>query len=352
MAIRHLIVILVLTLSIFGLIFIASSSVVTAARDFGDKWYYVKHQVGWFIIGLVGFLFASRIPIKVLEKYAVHILFGSAFLLTIVLIPGVGVSLLGARRWLNLGFFTLQPAEFSKLALIIYLSALLKNPSRKFAPFLSVSLLFSLLVILEPDLGTSLVLIGVAVVMYFGSGGNVFHLLAFLPILSLAVLALVLVSPYRAARLKTFFDYTRDPLGASYQIHQALIGLGSGGIMGVGIGQSRQKYEFLPEVATDSIFAVVGEELGFVGTIFVVGILYTLISQGLKVVNVEGSAFSRNLSLGIVSWIGLQSLINISSIIALTPLTGVPLPFISYGGSSLVIILIASGILVNISKNQ
>lgn len=343
---------LVVCLTLFGLLMISSSSVVTAARDFGDKWYYLKLQAEWAAIGLVGFFFISRYPHTRLEKLALPGLIISLVLLLAVLVPGIGTKILGARRWINLGLFVLQPAEITKLSLTLYLASLLKKPAGKFLPFLVSLGACALLVLIEPDLGTALILCGIGIAIFFVSGGKLLYLLTSLPLAGLLIIALVVLSPYRASRLKTFFDYTHDPLGASYQIRQALIGLGSGGIFGRGLGQSRQKYEFLPEVNTDSIFAVIGEELGLTGTLGTLAVFLLFVYTGLQIAKSAKHPFSANLAIGITAWIGWQSLINISSLVALTPLTGIPLPFVSYGGSSLVVILLASGILVNIANDQ
>ncbi len=330
---------------------VGSSSVVDAARDFGDKWYYLKLQSGWAVIGLVGFFLISRIPYQKLEKFSAPLLLVTLLLLALVLIPGLGSKLLGARRWLNLGFFSFQPAELAKLTLAIYFSSLLKKTTR-FWPFAFILCLVGFLIMLEPDLGTTLILVGSSLITYFGSGGQLRYLGLVMPVLALLLGGLILFSPYRLNRLKTFFDYSRDPLGSSYHIRQVLLSLGSGGVFGVGLGQSKQKYEFLPEATTDSIFAVIGEELGLVGGLAVITAFLIFIRQGFSVIRSVPDQFGANLALGLTSWISLQALVNLGAMVAIIPLTGVPLPFISYGGSSLVLVLLASGILVNIAKQS
>jgi len=342
---------LVVGLTFFGLLMVGSSSVVDAARDFGDKWYYLKLQTGWAVIGLAGFFLISRLSYQKLEKLSVTLLLATLLLLVLVLIPGLGSKLLGARRWLNLGFFSFQPAELAKLTLAIYFSSLLKKTTR-FWPFIAVLGLSSLLIMLEPDLGTTLILTGSSLITYFGSGSQLRYLSLMIPIFIITVAALVLFSPYRLDRLKTYFDYSRDPLGSSYHIRQVLLSLGSGGVFGVGLGQSKQKYEFLPEATTDSIFAVIGEELGLVGGIAVIAAFLFFMHQGMQVVASAPDKFGANLALALTSWISLQALVNLGAMVAIIPLTGVPLPFISYGGSSLVLVLLASGILVNIAHQS
>ncbi len=345
------ITLLVLGLTVFGLLMVGSSSVVDAARDFGDKWYYLKLQSGWALMGLVGFFLVSRFPYQKLEKISVTLLLVTLFLLVLVLIPGIGSKLLGARRWLNLGFFSFQPAELVKLTLTIYFSSLLKKTTR-FWPFIAVLGITSFLIMLEPDLGTTLILTGTSLITYFGSGGKLRYLGLMIPVFIIVAAALVFFSPYRLDRLKTFFDYSRDPLGSSYHIRQVLLSLGSGGVFGVGLGQSKQKYEFLPEATTDSIFAVIGEELGLVGGLALIFAFLVFMSRGFSVVRSAPDQFGANLALAITSWISLQALVNLGAMVVIIPLTGVPLPFISYGGSSLVLVLLASGILVNISKQS
>lgn len=330
---------------------VGSSSVVDAARDFGDKWYYLKLQSGWAVIGLAGFFLISRIPYQKLEKLSVTLLLVTLFLVALVLIPGVGSRLWGARRWLNLGFFSFQPAELAKLTLAIYFSSLLKKVTR-FWPFALILCLAGFLIMLEPDLGTTLILAGSSLITYFGSGGQLRYLGLAVPVLALLLGGLILFSPYRLNRLKTFFDYSRDPLGSSYHIRQVLLSLGSGGVFGVGLGQSKQKYEFLPEATTDSIFAVIGEEWGLIGGLAVIIAFVIFMRQGLSLVQTAPDKFGSNLALALTSWISLQALANLGAMVAIIPLTGVPLPFISYGGSSLVLVLLASGILVNIAKQS
>lgn len=343
---------LVFGLTFFGLLMVGNASVVDALRDFGDKWHYLKLQSGWAVLGLIGFFVASVFPHRKLEKYAPILMLITVGLLILVLIPGVGSRLLGARRWISFAGFSFQPAELAKLATALYLASLLKKAEHKFKPFMITLAGLAGLIMLEPDLGTTIVVVGMSILTYFGAGGKIRSLLALAPVLLLAVGVLVVVSPYRLNRLKTFLDSSADPQGSSYHIRQVLLSVGSGGVFGVGIGQSRQKYEFLPEVTTDSIFAVIAEELGLIGSVVVIATFLLLVLQGLKVSQMAQEPFSANLALAITAWIGIQAFVNISAMVALVPLTGIPLPFISYGGSALVLLLIASGILVNIAKSS
>lgn len=329
---------------------VGSASVVDAARDFSDKWYYLKLQSFWAILGTITFIFFSKFPLARLQKYAFLIFMVSLSLLILVMLPGIGVKLLGAQRWINLGFFSFQPSELAKLSLGIYFSSLLIKSDR-FTQFAATLGIVSLLILLQPDMGTALVVISLGFVLYFGSGGHLGRLLT-ISVIGVALISfLIVVSPYRFNRLKTFFDYTHDPQGSSYQIRQALIALGSGGIFGVGLGQSKQKYDFLPEATTDSIFAIIGEEFGLIGTASLIVIFLILILTGLEV-SASAKGFSSNLALAMTTIIGFQALINISAIIALVPLTGIPLTYISYGGSSLLTMAAATGMIVNVSKTK
>lgn len=336
-------------LVIFGLIMIGSASVVDAARDFSDKWYYLKLQSAWAGFGVILFLFTSKFPHKRLQKFASPLLLVTIGLLLVVLIPGIGIKLLGARRWINLGIFSLQPSEVAKLTLGIYFSHLFTYKDR-FREFVFILGGVLMLVMIQPDLGTGIVISLVGLITYFGSGGSLPKLFLLTSAGLVLVFILILVSPYRFSRLKTFLDTSHDPQGSSYQIRQALIALGSGGAYGVGLGQSRQKYEYLPESTTDSIFAIIGEELGLLGTLGVVFAFLVICITGIQIAAAAPSGFSSNLALAMTSLVITQAFVNTSSLTALLPLTGIPLAFISYGGSSLLTVLSAMGILVNVAK--
>ncbi len=342
---------LIIALTVFGLIMVGSASVVAADQDFGNKWYYLRQQAVWATLGISGLVIASRFPHQKLQHFAKPLFLVTIFLLIMVLVPGIGSKLLGARRWLNLGLFSFQPAEFAKLSMVIYFASLYAKKIATF-PFVSITGLVAGLIMLEPDMGTTLVITGTSTLMYFGSGGKLKNLLSVVPLLAIFMVLAIIISPYRMSRVKTFFDSSHDPLGASYQVRQSLISLGSGGFIGTGIGESRQKYEFLPEVTTDSIFAIIGEELGTFGTITILIIFAFLTIGGLQIAATQSNNFSKYLALGIASWFGLQAFINMSAVVALLPFTGIPLLFISYGGTSLLITLISSGILINIAKRN
>jgi len=327
------------------------SSVAIAMRDFGDPYHFVRDQVKWLGLGFLVFAIMARTPYTFWRKLAIPALLGTLALLVAVFIPGIGVRALGAHRWINFGIFILQPAELAKLSVILYLSAWFssKEKNRLFAFLLLMGMVVGL-VVLEPDLGTATMIFGIALAMYFLSGAPLSHFLVLVPLVLIGVVGLAVFEPYRMRRVLTFLNPEVDPLGASYQIRQVLLSLGSGGLFGVGLGQSRQKYEYLPEANTDSIFAIIGEETGFVGTVIVTLLFLFLLWRCFRIAQRTKEPFGRLMVLGIGSWIGIQTFVNIGSMVAIVPLTGVPLPLISYGGSNLVITLGALGMIYNVSR--
>jgi len=342
--------VLVGALTLFGVLMVYNASVVEADRVFNDKYYYLKNQALWAGIGLLLMLVFSRINFNLIKKMAAPLFVINLILLVLVLIPGVGTQIKGARRWLNFGFFILQPSELIKLTMVCYLASWLEK-KRRIWQFLSLIGFISLLVLLEPDLGTLAVIVVNAFLIYFLSGASVLKLIPMVVLVFLGGLLAILSSSYRRDRLLTFLNPTRDPLGSSYHITQVLIALSSGGIFGLGLGQSRQKYAYLPEVTTDSIFAIIAEELGFIGAGVVILIFLAILLKGFLIVKKADPGFAQLLSGGIIGWIGIQTLINLAAMVALVPLTGLPLPFISYGGSSLIVTLVGVVILLNISKD-
>jgi len=343
----------VVILSLFGILMVYDSSVAIAIRDFGNQYYYLTDQLKWLVVGFAALTVLSFVDYHAWYKIALPMLLVTLVLLLVVFLPGIGIRALGAHRWINFGFFVLQPAELAKLALVVYLSAWfsVRERGRLFAFVILVAMVVGL-VLLEPDLGTSVIIIAIALILYFSSGAPVFHFAVILPVLVVGIVGFAAISPYRMARLTTFLHPQRDPLGSSYHIRQALLGLGSGGWFGVGVGQSRQKYEYLPEANTDSIFAIIGEETGFVGGVAVILMFMFASWRGFRIAKRAPDVFGRLLAIGITSWISVQTIINLSAMVALLPLTGVPLPFVSYGGSSLIIMLAAVGIVLNISKTS
>lgn len=344
---------IVVSLLLFGVLMVYDASSAQALINFNDKYYFLKEQIKWIIVGLGAGLFTFFFDYKKIKQFALPILIGTLVLLVAVFIPGITVRANGAHRWINLGFTVLQPSEPTKLALIIYLSAWLNSKEK--GRLLSFLLLIGMivgLIMLQPDMGTALVLMGTALIIYFISEKEIRGLIMLAPLGILGIVGLAMTSPYRMRRVLTFLNPEADPLGASYHVRQALIALGSGGIFGLGLGNSRQKYSYLPEANTDSIFAIIAEEMGFIGAAVLIFAFAFLFHRCLKNTIQVQDPFGRTLGLGIVAWLAIQTVINISSMVALTPLTGVPLPFISYGGSAIIVELAALGILFNIWKQN
>lgn len=339
-------------LTCLGVFILFETSTYSSLIQIGDKYHFVKFQAGYAIAGILLCLVISRIPYMLYKKYIVPILVITTILLLVVLIPGIGLELKGARRWIDFGLFVMQPSEVLKITLSMYLAAWLsvKEKGRLLAFCLLVGVLCGL-VMLQPDLGTTMIVATTSVILYFLSGAPLRHMVAILLVGLIGVLILIKVEPYRAQRLMAFQNFNYENLSQNdYHVKQVLIALGSGGITGVGIGQSIQKYAYLPEATTDSIFAIYAEETGLVGSILLI-IIYILFSAiGFLIAMASPDPFAKLLGVGIVTFISLQTLINFASQVVLLPLTGVPLPFISYGGSSLLINFIAVGILLNISR--
>lgn len=343
----------VLMLTAFGLFMIYDASSYVAFRDFGDKYRYIKDQMMWVVVGFTALSIVSLFDYHKYYNLALPLLLTAIGLLFLVFVPGLGIDALGAKRWINLGFFVLQPSEFVKLALTIYLSAWFSTKEKgRFLAFLMLIGFVIFLVMLQPDMGTAMIILGEAMILYFLSGGNILHILSLIPVVVVGGLGLILLEPYRAARLTTFLNPEHDLSASSYHLRQILIALGSGGLFGVGIGNSLQKYAYLPEATTDSIFAIIGEEIGFFGVLIFILIVLFVIYRGFYISVRAKDNFGKLLAGGITSMIAIQTIVNLGAQTALMPLTGVPLPFISYGGSALTVNLISIGILLNISRQS
>lgn len=343
--------ILVIVFVFVGLIAIADASAPQALNTYGDKFYLFKQQLMWAGVGIVALFVTSKINYKFWERVATPFFLLSVLLLMVVLLPHLGFKALGARRWIDTGIVNFQPSELIKLSLAFFLAKVASKNKNTISYFLPV-VIVAALIMLQPDLGTTLIVATIGLSQIFISSVNLLYFIGGLLIAGLGTVGLIFVSPYRKERLLTFLQTERDPLGASYHIRQVLLGLGSGGLFGVGLGASRQKYLFLPESSTDSIFAVIAEELGLVGAICIIFLFVFFVYKGFMIAKNAPDTFSKVLATGITAWIGGQAFLNIASMVALVPLTGIPLPFISYGGSSLVMILISCGILLNISKQS
>src|SRR3989344_5365428 len=328
-----------------GLLAIYDASVVSAFRDFGDKLYYFKNQLIWASLSFMALLFFSFFNYHKLLRLSLPILGLTTLLLIFVLIPHIGTEAYGARRWINIGNFTFQPSEFTKLAIILYVASIMA----KFENFKVnlkdiVLVLFcpifvlTTLVLFEPDLGTAFMFVGITVAIYFVGRAPLWHFMLVIPAVIASTVAAIITQPYRLERLKSFIDPNYDPQGASYQINQIIIAISSGNpLFGVGIGSSRSKFAFIPEVHSDAIFAVLVEETGFIGALFLISLFLFLITRALNIARNASDYQGKILAMGIIGMLSLQVLLNLASNVALVPLTGVPLPLISYGGSSLLV---------------
>jgi cell division protein FtsW len=339
----------VVLLCIAGILAVSNASAPQALAVFGDPYFFAKQQISWSIVGFAGLIVASSINYTIWKKAAFLLGGVSLFLLVAVLVPGLGVKVLGARRWISLGPASFQPSEFAKFGVAVVVARMLDDgyPRRYIIIFIGI---VSALVMLQPDLGTTIVIAGMGIAQLFIAGIPLLNLVSIVSAGALITGFLILISDYRRARLVSFLESASDPLQNSYHMRQILIALGSGGIFGVGIGQSRQKHLFLPETASDSIFAVIAEETGLVGSVVIISLLTFFVLRVLKIARRAPDNFSKILGSAIGFWFMGQTFLNLASIAAITPLTGIPLPFFSYGGTSLVMILFATGIILNISK--
>lgn len=348
-SLNRLLLILTVSLSFFGVLMIFNASSVTAAENFGDKFYFAKLQFFWMMLSFLVMMVTAKIDYHYWKKIVFPLMIISIFFLILVLIPGLGVKVMGGKRWLNLFFFRFQPAELAKIVTILYLASFLENKN-KYLNFLALLGLVSLLLMLEPDLGTTVILVSSAFVVYFLSGGKILEIILTSLLVILGGIFFIIISPYRTSRLRVFLNPNFDPQGQSYHLNQVLLALGSGGFWGRGIGQSRQKFLFLPEAATDSIFAIIGEEVGFIGSVALLVVFLIILFLGMKIAREAPDKFGQVLAGGITSMLFIQIFLNLAAMVSLVPLTGVPLPFISYGGSFLLIAYWGVGILLNISK--
>lgn len=339
-----------LALSLLGLLFVFEASVAESFNTFSEPYHFVRLQALRLVFGLVALFFAKTLPIKFWQKLSPMIFFGSLIMMLLVFVPGIGVAANGARRWLQLGPERIQPVEFLKFGIVTYFADWLTR-HQKFGPFLFLTVLLSGLLVLQPDVGSLLVVVGICFGMYFLSGADIKKLGLLIGGGLILGLIVVLSSTYRLKRITTYLNPELDPLGSSFHIRQITLALGNGGVFGVGIGKSKQKYAYIPEASTDSIFAIMAEEIGFLGSSVVILLLLWYLSLGFKIAHDQKpGTYSFNLASGISLWIGGQILLNLAAVVALVPLTGLPLPFFSYGGSSLIMILLSTGILMRLTR--
>ncbi|MEX1014275.1 MAG: putative lipid II flippase FtsW [Candidatus Paceibacterota bacterium] len=350
-------IIIVCLLVIFGLVMLASASSDIAKEEFGNSYYYLSHQVIYGLsFGIIGFILGSLIYYNKWKNFAIFLLGLNMIAMALVFTP-LGISAKGASRWLDLGLFSFQPSEILKLTFLIYISSWMSKNKKRGRSFMEGALPFLLLlggvlglIFFQPATTTAVIIFVAAIIMYFASGAKIKYI-GMIFLLALTMFSLLIVSsPYRLDRVKTFLNPAENQLGESYQINQSLIAIGSGGLTGVGYGKSTTKINYLPEPIGDSIFAVIAEELGFVGSVLLISLFISFFWRGFYIARKSSDPFGKILVIGFISIITLQAFVNMGAMSGLLPLTGVPLPFISYGGTALAVFLIMCGIIINVSR--
>ena len=351
--------VITLILSIIGIVMISSASIPVGERYFNDSYWFIRRQVIWWLISFPCFLIATRIDYKKYRRFSNIFILIVIGMLALVLIPGFSIESGGAKRWLNLWFFSPQPSEFAKLALVFFFSEHLgrhyiKNPGIKriLWPSFFVLCLVTILIFLEPDLSTVIVIwLIIFIIMYVGEV-KLKHIISLGFIGALVTIGYMFLEDYRRERILAFFNGGSESGGFNFQINQSLIALGSGSILGLGLGNSVQKYSYLPEAQTDFIFAIIGEELGLIGTMLIVVLFLLFAFFGIRVCLKTNDYYGRVLAAGLTSLITVPAIINIAVVIGIIPVTGLTLPFISFGGSSLLLSMVSVGILLNISRQN
>lgn len=349
----------VVILAAFGLLMIYSSSSIWAAYKFNDAFKFIKAQGLFYIVGIIFMLVISKIDYRLYKKKANLIIVICFVLLVLVLIPGIGTVRNGSRSWFGLGGFGIQPSEFAKIGLIIFVSKYLATNNKEIhnikkgvLPIIGVILLFFGLIMLEPDFGTGMVIVLTLVCILFISGVKLSFFLKIGCAGLLGIVALIIVAPYRMARIVSFLNPWTDPLGSGFQIIQSLYAIGPGGLLGMGFGNSIQKHFYLPEPQTDFIFSIISEEFGFLGVLIVCFFFFIIFYRSLKIAMQQEDLFAKYLVFGLAFGILIQAILNLCVVVGLIPVTGVTLPFLSYGGSSLLVSMASVGIILNVSRNN
>ncbi|HCG98587.1 MAG: cell division protein FtsW [Candidatus Aquicultor primus] len=350
---------LVFIMILFGLIMVLSASSIRAFASTGDSYYYIKKQSLAALIGFVALMIASRIPLRSIQGLARPAVGLSMIMLVAVLIPGIGKSAGGATSWFSFGGFQIQPSEIAKLAVIIFTADVftrcrkdLDDLKELFYSYAVVIILIVTLIMLQPDMGTTITICLAVLATVFVAGFDLKYLFLLVTTGGIGATYLIYSASYRLKRISAFLNPSADPLGAGYQIRQSLLAFGSGGLFGVGLGMSRQKYFYLPAAHTDFIFAIIGEELGLLGTLATIILFASFAYYGVRISLKCNSHFGRLLGTGVTSMIVLQALVNMGTVTQILPITGIPMPFISYGGSSLMVNLAAVGLLLSIAVDN
>lgn len=354
----YILFIAVIAISIFGVIMIYSASSIWAEFKFHDALKYIKQQSLFLFVGIFIMLFTSKIDLNFLKNKA-NLILGVCFvLLVLVLIPGIGSVRNGSRSWFGIGGLGIQPSEFAKIGLIIYTAKYLAHNQKNMRdvrkgalPIFIVIGVFFLLIMLEPDFGTAMVITLTLICLIFISGLKISFFIKLGLLGLLGIVGLIIAAPYRMARIVSFLNPWSDPLGAGYQIIQSLYAIGPGGLLGQGFMNSRQKHFYLPEPQTDFIFSIISEEFGFLGVIIVCSFFFLIFYRMLKIALASSDLFKKYLAFGLAFGIFIQASLNLAVVVGLIPVTGVTLPFFSYGGSSLLVSLLSIGLVLNISRN-
>ncbi|CAN5852688.1 putative lipid II flippase FtsW [soil metagenome] len=353
-----MLLVLIVVMNLIGLLMVLSASSVTALHDNGSSWYYVKRQAMWVGLGALVLLGAMRLDLDRVRRLAKPFLLGSIGLLVLVLVPGVGVTVNGSSRWLGVGALQFQPSEFAKLALLLFTAGLLTRRADRMddtgltlRPVLFLLSVVALLLLVQPNLGTTIVTAAIVFTMLFVAGAPLASLAGYGVVAVTAAVGLALAADYRRARVMAFLDPWADPGNTGYQVIQSMVGLADGGIGGAGLGASRAKWGFLPYAHTDFIFSIIGEELGLIGTLLVVLLFCALGVLGIRTALAAENRFGMLIAVGITAWFMIQAFVNIGAVIGMLPITGVPLPFISFGGSSLLVSMGAAGLLLHVARH-
>ena len=346
----------ILALLGIGIVMVYSSSAVKGYIQYDDPYHFLKAEIVWVVLGLAGMAVSFRIDVRFLRQWAKPALYLAIVLLLLVKVPGIGRKVNGADRWIGVGPLSIQPSEVIKLAMVLVMAHIMALKPQQIQlfrkgllPVLALLGLVAGLIMLQPDLGTTLSIAGTTFFMLIAAGARVRHLVALGATGLGLVVAAIAAAPYRMRRILAFLDPWADPSGKGYQTIQALLALGPGGLFGLGLGQSRQKFLYLPENHTDFIFAMIGEELGFIGAALVVLLFFLVAWRGFRTAMEAPDVFSGLLAVGITSLVSIQAMINMGVVSGVLPVTGITLPFLSYGGTSLVFTMLAVGVLLNIS---
>ena len=354
----YLLVGLVGVLVVIGLVMVLSASSVQSQREFGSTWSYFLRQVIWTFFSVAACVVMSRIDYRRWRPLVPVLLAGSFALLLIVLIPGIGLQVNGARSWIGRGMFRMQPSELVKLALLLFCADLLARRHNRMedarltlVPVLVVVGVTAVLMMLQPDLGSTMVMGAIVFSVLFVAGVPLGRLAGVFTVGSAGALVLALAEPYRRNRLLAFLDPSKDPGNTGYQINQSLMGVASGGLLGVGLGESRAKWGFLPNAYSDFIFAIIAEELGLLGAMLVVGLFLAFGVVGIRAALRAPDRFGTLVAAGITAWVLAQAFVNIGGVVGILPITGLTLPYVSYGGTSLLVMMSATGLLLNIAAH-